>query len=133
MKRWLAERLWRRAPGVEQTLLAQMKTHREGAQQVLDPPQPGPYIAIDAGPLRLVTIDTGIQGQIDGEQAQWLRRVSLGDPRPKILLTGKPIYVDNKYHPGPSDGEAATVDDVVTDPKANYVAAIGGDIHNYQR
>jgi hypothetical protein len=100
---------------------------------VLDPPQPGPYIAIDAGPLRLVTVDTGIQGQIDAEQAQWLRRVSFGDPRPKILLTGKPIYVDNKYHPGPIDGETATVDDVVTDPRANYVAAIGGDIHNYQR
>jgi hypothetical protein len=133
IKRWLAERLWRRAPQVDRMMLEKMKTHREGSKQVLDPPQPGPYIAIDAGPLRLVAVDTGIQGQIDAEQAAWLRRVSFGDPKPKILLTGKPIYVDNKHHPGPIDGESATVDDIITDPRANFVAAIGGDIHNYQR
>jgi hypothetical protein len=30
-------------------------------------------------------------------------------------------------------GWKQTVDDVVTDPRANFVLAIGGDIHNYQR
>src|SRR3954451_10355851 len=133
VKAWLAERLWRNAPGVTARMLEDMKRHRAHERQVLQPPQPGPYIAIDAGPLRLVTVDTGIRGQIDAEQAAWLRRVSYGDPRPKILLTGKPIYVDNEHHPGPIDGDPGTVDDVVADPRANYVAAIGGDIHNYQR
>lgn len=43
-----------------------------------------------------------------------------------MLLTGKPIYVDGEHNAGP-------VDDLLRDPRANYVAAIGGDIHNYQR
>ena len=51
---------------------------------------PGPYCAIDAGPVRLVLIDTGILGGIDRDQAEWLREVSAGD-KPKILLTGKHI------------------------------------------
>ncbi|MGH8574868.1 MAG: metallophosphoesterase family protein, partial [Gammaproteobacteria bacterium] len=99
-----------------------------------DPLQPAPYFAIDAGPVRFVGIDTGIKGEIDAEQYQWLQRVSLEVPeRPKILLTGKPIYVDDKYHPCGVLGAAQTVDDVVKDPRAHYVMAIGGDIHNYQR
>ena len=92
--------------------------------------QPGPYWAIDAGPLRIVGIDTGIVGGIDAEQGEWLRRVSQG-PRPKILVTGKPIYVDGAYHPAPIEG-GGTVDEIVRDPACNYVAAIGGDVHNYQ-
>ena len=61
---------------------------------------------------------------------------------PKVLLTGKPIWVDGEYHPT-SDRVGArrpagahsyeTVDDIVRDPGNNYVAAIGGDMHNYQR
>ena len=99
-----------------------------------DPLQPAPYFAIDAGPVRFVGIDTGITGEIDEDQYHWLRRVSLDAPqRPKILLTGKPIYVDGEHHPGRVTGKTETVDDVVTDPLANYVMAIGGDIHNYQR
>lgn len=53
-------------------------------------------------------------------------------PRPKILITGSPLYVDGEHHPCPIDG-GGTVDDVVRDPEHHYVAAIGGDIHNYQR
>ncbi|MGH3974898.1 MAG: metallophosphoesterase family protein [Pseudonocardiaceae bacterium] len=99
-----------------------------------DPLQPAPYFAIDAGSVRFVGIDTGITGDIDEDQYRWLQRISLdAAERPKILLTGKPIYVDNKYHPGRVAGTARTVDDVVTNPRANYVMAIGGDIHNYQR
>jgi hypothetical protein len=49
------------------------------------------------------------------------------------LLTGKPIYVDGEHHPGRVTGSTEKVDDVVTDPRTNYVMAIGGDIHNYQR
>jgi hypothetical protein len=133
IKRRLARFFWRPAPVSTPDVLEAMKTHRSQSTQRLHPAQPAPYAAIDAGPLRLVLIDTGILGQIDAEQAAWLRRVSYGDPRPKILLTGKPIYVDNEHHPGPIAGETGTVDDVVTDARANYVAAIGGDIHNYQR
>jgi hypothetical protein len=85
---------------------------------------------MDAGPLRIVGIDTGILGGIDADQGAWLRRVSQG-PRPKILVTGKPLYVDDAHHPCPIAG-GGTVDDIVRDPANNYVAAIGGDIHNYQ-
>jgi hypothetical protein len=129
----LARLLWRRSPRPDDADLEHMKRPRSAAAQRLDPPQPAPYLAIDAGPVRLVTIDTGIRGEIDAEQAAWLRRVSLADERPKVLLTGKPIYVDGKHHPGRIAGEGGTVDDIVRDPRAGYVAAIGGDVHNYQR
>ncbi|MFG3105029.1 metallophosphoesterase family protein [Streptomyces sp. NPDC048182] len=93
--------------------------------------QPGPYWAIDAGPLRIVGIDTGLLGTLDAEQGAWLREVSR-DPRPKILVTGSPLYVDGAHHPCEIEG-GGTVDDIVRDPAHRYVAAIGGDIHNYQR
>jgi hypothetical protein len=133
-RRVLAQWLWRRSPRPDDQSLATMRAQRSGTDQVLLPPQPAPYVAIDAGPLRLVTIDTGIQGTIDADQAEWLRRVSFdAERRPKLLLTGKPIYVNDEHHPCLIAGEAGTVDDIVRDERANYVAAIGGDIHNYQR
>ena len=59
--------------------------------------------------------------------------VSRADTRPEGARSpGKPIYVNGERHPCPIAG-GGTVDDVVRDPAANYVAAIGGDIHNYQR
>jgi hypothetical protein len=48
-------------------------------------------------------------------------------------LTGKPLYVNNVRDPGAVADRDFTVDDIVRDPENNYVAAIGGDIHNYQR
>ncbi|MET7682554.1 metallophosphoesterase [Streptomyces sp. NPDC005423] len=93
--------------------------------------QPGPYWAIDAGPVRIVGIDTGLLGTIDAEQGAWLREVSRG-PRPKILVTGSPLYVDGEHHPCAIEG-GGTVDAIVRDPDHHYVASIGGDIHNYQR
>ncbi|GAA4823516.1 metallophosphoesterase family protein [Streptomyces ziwulingensis] len=93
--------------------------------------QPGPYWAIDAGPVRIVGIDTGLLGTLDAEQGAWLREVSRGR-RPKILVTGSPLYVDGEHHPCPIEG-GGTVDEIVRDPEHHYVAAIGGDIHNYQR
>ena len=106
-----------------------------------EPPQPAPYWAMDMGPVRLVSIDTGIGGTLDGEQGEWLYRVSRDPARPKVLLTGKPIWVDGKYHPTPIEWDHGalgpngyeTVDDMVLDPANRYVAAIGGDVHNYQR
>ncbi|MFC7429987.1 hypothetical protein, partial [Nocardia tengchongensis] len=93
--------------------------------------QPGPYWAIETPGLLVVGVDTGIRGDLDREQTDWLREVSR-DPRPKVLVTGKPIYTRNEYKPSKLAG-GGTVDDIVTDPACNYVAAIGGDVHNYQR
>ncbi|CAL9353016.1 hypothetical protein SUDANB96_00509 [Streptomyces sp. enrichment culture] len=126
---WLRSLLWHRPrPADEQRLAAARKLRSDAAQQAV---QPGPYWAIDAGPIRIVGIDTGLLGTIDAEQGAWLREVSR-DPRPKVLITGRPIYVDGEHHPCAIEG-GGTVDDIVRDPEHRYVAAIGGDIHNYQR
>jgi Calcineurin-like phosphoesterase len=94
--------------------------------------QRAPYWTIETDPVRIVGIDTGILGGLDREQGEWLREVSRDPGRAKILLTGKPLYVDGKFHPGPIE-DGGTVDEIVRDPDTGYVAAIGGDIHNYQR
>ncbi|MFD6292366.1 metallophosphoesterase family protein [Streptomyces sp. NPDC060205] len=126
---WWRSLLWHkpRAPD-EQRLAEARKLRSAPAQQVV---QPGPYWAVDAGPVRIIGIDTGLLGTVDAEQGRWLREVSRGDT-PKILVTGSPLYVDAEHHPCPIDG-GGTVDDIVRDPAHHYVAAIGGDIHNYQR
>jgi hypothetical protein len=129
-KAWVRDKLWRRASVLAADTLEQCRSLRSAPeQQALCP---GPYWTIETPVVRFVGIDTGIIGNLDGEQGDWLRLVSAG-PKPKILLTGKPIYVDNKHHPGVIADRDFTVDDVVRDPANNYIAAIGGDIHNYQR
>ncbi|WP_190018812.1 metallophosphoesterase family protein [Streptomyces lucensis] len=126
---WWRALLWHRPVPVDERRLAAARALRaESAQQA---EQPGPYWAIDAGPVRIVGIDTGLLGTIDAEQGAWLREVSRG-PKPKILITGSPLYVDGEHHPCAIEG-GGTVDDVVRAPEHHYVAAIGGDIHNYQR
>jgi hypothetical protein len=126
----LARTLWRRPDAATAAAREARDRWRQGAGRGAT--QPGPYWAMDAGPVRLVGIDTGITGGLDREQGDWLRRVSTEDPRPKVLLTGKPLIVDGAVKPGPIEG-GGTVDAIVRDPAANYVAALGGDIHNYQR
>ncbi|MCI0685725.1 MAG: metallophosphoesterase, partial [Sporichthyaceae bacterium] len=126
---WLRERLWSPTRAIDEELLSRSRGLRGQPGQQAH--QPGPYWVLDAGPLRIVGIDTGIAGDLDAEQGDWLRAVS-ADPRPKILITGKPIYARNAYSPCPIEG-GGTVDDIVCDPAHNYLAAIGGDIHNYQR
>ncbi|WP_217213047.1 metallophosphoesterase [Streptomyces sp. AC550_RSS872] len=121
--------LWHRPRKGDGQRLAQQRTLRSAAAQ--QAVQPGPYWAIDAGPVRIVGIDTGLLGTLDAEQGAWLREVSK-DPRPKILVTGSPLYVDGEHHPCAIEG-GGTVDEIVRDPAHRYVAAIGGDIHNYQR
>jgi hypothetical protein len=139
----IARKLWRRSSRPNRPLLTAHRNlrppWRDGPPQ---PAQPGPYFAIDTGPVRLVCIDTGVKNVVDHEQAEWLLRVSSG-PKPKVLLTGRPIYANYHYEPsriGWGDDRAEhdadcprTVDDVVRRPEHNYVAAIGGDTHNYQR
>ncbi|MEU9631915.1 MULTISPECIES: metallophosphoesterase family protein [Streptomyces] len=126
---WLRSLLWHRPRPDAGQRLAEARTLRSApAQQAV---QPGPYWAIDAGPVRIIGIDTGLLGALDAEQGAWLREVSRG-PRPKILVTGSPLYVDGRREPCAIEG-GGTVDDIVRDPEHHYVAAIGGDIHNYQR
>ncbi|QXJ20516.1 metallophosphoesterase [Actinomadura graeca] len=126
---FLPRLLWRRPGTVDTAALAEARRTYRGApgQQAA---QPGPYWAIDTPSLRIIGIDTGITGRVDREQGAWLREVSAG-PKPKMLVTGKPIYVDDDHRPGPIEG-GGTVDEIVRDPAHHYVAAIGGDIHNYQ-
>ena len=95
--------------------IATMRADRSRQTQVCEPAQPGPYWAIDAGPVRIVGIDTGIVGTLDADQAAWLRRVSLGSDRPKILITGKPLIV-NGAAGSPSSG-ASDIAEVVADPR----------------
>jgi hypothetical protein len=127
--RAVARLLWRHPDTPDEAALDEARKLRGAPGQQAG--QPAPYWAIETPSLRVIGIDTGILGGIDREQGEWLRRVSAG-PTPKLLVTGKPIHVDAKHHPGPIEG-GGTVDEIVRDPANNYVAAIGGDIHNYQR
>ncbi len=127
---WLRSLLWHRPRMGDGQRLDEARQLRSAPDQ--QAVQPGPYWAIDTGPLRIIGIDTGLLGTIDAEQGAWLREVSQG-PRPKILITGSPLYVDGEHHPCVIEGGGGTVDDIVRDPAHHYVAAIGGDIHNYQR
>jgi hypothetical protein len=149
-KERLAQALWRKPSPPELPALlyerrARAQLEQRGVEATWEPAQPAPYFTIETSSLLMVCIDTGITGKLDREQGDWLRDVSR-DPRPKLLITGKPIYVDGDYHPGeidwgPADypgiadevGGLRTVDAIVREPSHRYVAAIGGDVHNYQR
>ena len=122
--------LWRMPPPPDRDDLRQGRELRPGSARQRT--QPGPYFVLDTERLRIVGIDTGISGELDREQGAWLRRVSSESTKPKLLLTGKPIYVDGAHHPGLIEG-GGTVDEIVRDPAHHYVAVTGGDIHNYQR
>ncbi len=128
LRRWL----WREASETDPVALAAGHALRVRPEQQAS--QPGPYFLIEAPRLRIVAIDPGIGGVLDAEQGDWLERVSFADPeKPKLLLTGKPLLVNGKWEPCQIDEGSRTVKDIVAAPEANYVAAIGGDIHNYQR
>jgi Calcineurin-like phosphoesterase len=122
--------LWRRAPKGQAKAIGRMQQLRSQPGQTSH--QPGPYLAIETGPVLLVGIDTGITGGIDRDQGEWLRRTSRQSAKPKILLTGKPLRVNGANRPGQIEG-GGTVDEIVQAPEHNYIAAIGGDVHNYQR
>ncbi len=125
-REWLRRVLWRRPRHTSSPQAEALAARRPATGQ------PASYFAIDTGPLLLVCIDTGITGEIDADQAAWLKLISATE-QPKILLTGKPIYVDGTHRPGRIEGSDETVDGIVTTADNHYIAAIGGDIHNYQR
>jgi hypothetical protein len=140
----IARRLWRKAsrPNRSRLLAWRAKLASQDGERWV-PPQPGPYFSVETRDIKVLVIDNGITGAIDREQGEWLLRESAGS-KAKLLITGKPIYVNNRYHPGRiiwDDEESdlllppaqATVDDIVRDPDRNFVAAIGGDTHSYQR
>ncbi len=118
--------LWREPSEPDQELLERAGKHRKERSD-----QPGPYFAIDTGPLLIVGIDTGIRGQLDREQGDWLRRISK-EPKAKLLLTGKPMVVDARKKETEIEGGGG-VRAIVDNPEHRYIAVIGGDIHNYQR
>jgi hypothetical protein len=145
----VATLLWRKVGRPNRTLLCDHRARR-GKRGALG--QPGPYWAMDIDGVRLIAIDTGIKGTIDREQGEWLLRVSLSSEQPNVLLTGKPLWVNAEYRPTkiewgeksgppeidwdgrtPPDRAIETVDDIVCHEPFGYVAAIGGDVHNYQR
>jgi calcineurin-like phosphoesterase family protein len=130
VERAAGSRLWHRS-GEARPELEQARRSRESLRGPW-PAQPGPYFALDLGPFLVVAIDTGLGRTIDGEQGAWLREISRV-PKPKLLLTGRPIYVDGTYAPCAIEDDSGTVDEIVLDPDHGYLAAIGGDIHNYQR
>lgn len=119
--------LWRKPKADPNRLPGRKRTedHRRSNQRT-------PYFALETAPLLIVGIDTGMGGPIDREQGEWLRNISREIDKPKLLLTGKPIYVDGEHHEREIEG-GGTVDHIVRTPEHRYVAAIGGDIHNYQR
>jgi hypothetical protein len=133
----------RLAPYVHERRLENLKRADDEEPDPRTPPrpvQPAPYFAIELAQVVLVAIDTGVGGELDAEQGHWLKRVS-ALPKPKVLLTGKPIWSRGSYRPGaivwdadaPRTAPSETVDDIVRDPCNHYVAAIGGDTHNFQR
>jgi hypothetical protein len=140
LREWLARVLWRKASRPDREALLGRRAARPPFDE--DPPRaplPAPYWCLETEHLALVAIDTGILGTIDHEQGEWLVRISRAIAKPKVLLTGKPLYVSGKYAPceikwgAGAVPEFPTVDSVVRHEEFRYVAAIGGDVHNYQR
>jgi len=121
------------------------------------PRQPGPYFSIDAvlgeRRARLVTVDTGIDGSVDVEQAIWVRAQLRGADVPKIVITGKPLVVDQEVGRFPVEGgpwmdPSNETNDAIDDSRVDedkvdlrdliqggdgVIATVAGDIHNYQR
>lgn len=140
----IARRIWRKASAPRRDILDAYRLERVDGE-AWEPLQPGPYYAIELDDLFIVCVDSGITGDIDRAQAEWLVRISESTRKPKLLLVGKPLVDKKRYKPGPfpdvgrvpvdaSDGTTfGSVDDVVRHDDFGYVAAIGGDTHNYQR
>lgn len=128
---------WRR-PRVLEAETLELAQKLRGEAQSSGPAQPNMYFCIDTPELRVVAIDVGIMGRLDHEQGEWLRRVSAG-PKPKLLVSGKPVYAGPNMSPrrilGVDGGEdhAGLLWSIVRDPANNYAAMIAGDVHHYER
>lgn len=128
--------LWRRAGELAPETLAEARALR-GAAQASGPAQPNMYFCIDTPQLRLICVDTGILGRLDYEQGEWLRSVAAG-PKPKVLVSGSPIYSGDGVSPrrilgADGHGAVGSLLEVLREPANNFVAAIAGDVHHYER
>ena len=138
LRRALGTALWRKSAPTDELEIARMKKLRAGWPQPIQ--QPGPYYVIDTEHVRFVCVDPGILGNLDAAQGAWLVKVSAESAKPKVLLTGKPLLVDGHTERCPILGPAVvhagttfgSVLDVVHHAPFSYVAAIGGDVHNFQ-
>jgi hypothetical protein len=142
----LARRAWQKSSRPKRRLLMEMRAYVErtldqteaqlGGPVHAMPRQPGPYCAVDFCGVRLLLIDTGVDGRIDVEQAMWLEKM-LEDDLPKIVLSGKPFLVDNRLHELEIQESETTLREAKTLWEllngGGVVAVVGGDIHNYQR
>lgn len=128
---------WRRPRALDPATMVAARRLR-GSAQGRGPAQPNMYFCIDTPQLRVITVDTGILGRLDHAQGEWLRRVSAGD-KPKLLVSGKPVYAGDKMSPrrilgiDGGDEDSGLLWSVVRDPANNYVAMIAGDVHHYER
>lgn len=130
----LARILWRRpSTASKAAAAARQATPAVGPAMA----QPGPYFAVKTRDLLVVSIDTGISGGIDPRQMAWLMNLSRQERGPKLLVTGSPLLVNANLKKcavePPTPGLPASVWDLVNDPAHNYVATVGGDVHNFQR
>jgi len=158
----LARFVWLRPRAPQRALLMAYRERRwrAGRTEGATPWQHGPYFALETPKLLILGIDTGTSGRLDREQAEWLLRMA-GKPGRKILFTGKPLRVNGVRHPcgidwlpvlrkpgTPDTGDPRPVrtgDEPAPDPdfpdvasivereEFGFIAAIGGDVHNYQR
>jgi hypothetical protein len=149
-------RLWQNPAVPDRDMLEPLRVaakKRWSAQEAPGPMpwQPGPYFALDLGraggtaALRVVCVDTGIDGSIDVGQAFWLQEVLCGEV-PKVLVTGKPLVTGNDVHDMPIDGgplprpkgsapsepPPATLRALLAAGE-RVIATLAGDIHNSQR
>ena len=122
--------LWRRTMPPEDAELADMRKARSRQTQMSDPPQPGPYWAIDTGPLRIVGIDTGVVG-VD-------RRGAGGVAPPRLVRLRPPQdprdrEAADRERPPPARPDRQGHRRRGPRSRGRYVMAVGGDTHNYQR
>lgn len=114
---WWRALLWHRPrPADEQSLTEARKLRSQPGQQA---DQPGPYWAIDAGPLRIVGIDTGLLGTIDAEQGAWLREVSRGPARRSSSPDHRCTWTASTI-PAPSTAAAPSTTSCATRPTAMW-------------
>jgi MFS family permease len=139
-REWLARRLWRKALAPKRERLATYRRRMALSETVFRKGvQPASYFAVDTGPILIVAIDTGVTGEVDREQGDWLRWITATRDKPKILLTGRPLHVDNTTKPGTIEDNLhhperfRYVDEIVRNADNRFVAVVGGDVHNYQR
>lgn len=140
--------LWRRANELRPETLREAEALR-GAAAAAGPAQPNMYFCIDTPSLRVICIDTGILGRLDADQGDWLKRMASG-PKPKLLVSGSPIYSGAGISPRrilPPEGDpphllravppahagGGLLLNLLRDPAHNFVAAISGDVHHYER